>query len=234
MKLAIFDIDGTLSNTSSVDNECFVKAFIESGIEGINTNWDQYAHTCDSGITLQVFQERFGRGPDETELRKLKSCFVDLLHQRYQLSSSEFAEIAGASIALQRLKQEPGWAIAIATGCWRDSALLKLKAANIQVDKITAAYAEDGISREQILQAAVSKALSQERQDSFEEVVSLGDGVWDVRAAARLGFAFLGVGNGKSAVKLRQAGAGHVVKDFADYVELIRLLNEAVIPSQSF
>ena len=231
MKLAIFDIDGTLTDTNSVDNECFVKALAESNaITGINTNWAEYPHTCDSGITLHIFQERFGRPPEEIELRKFKSCFVKLLNERYQSDSSSFAEIAGASIALDRLAQESGWTVAVATGCWRESALLKLKAVNIEIDGIPAAYAEDGLSREEILLAALAKSLSWYRQASFEKIVSVGDGLWDVRAASGLNFAFLGVGDEKSARRLSQAGARHVIGNFTDYVQLVRLLNAAETP----
>lgn len=231
MKLAIFDVDGTLTDTNSVDNECFVKAGAESlGIIAINTNWAEYPHTTDSGITLHLFQQRFGRPPDEIELSKFKSCFVNLLNERYQLDSSDFSEMVGASIALDWLKRESDWAIAIATGCWQQSAWLKLKAAHIDTDGIPAAYAEDGISREEILQASVAKSLSRYRQGSFERIVSIGDGLWDVRAAFHLRFAFLGVGAGDSAAKLRQAGARHVIENFADHMELIRSLDEAEIP----
>jgi len=231
MKLAIFDIDGTLTNTNGVDGECFIKALAEShAITEINTNWAEYPQTCDSGITLHIFQEKFGRPPEETELRKFKSCFVNLLNERYQSDSSDFAEIAGASIALDRLQRESSWAIAIATGCWSESAQLKLKGANIEVDGVPAAYAEDGLSREEILQAAVARSLSRYRQDNFEKIVSVGDAVWDVGAAARLKFAFLGVGDGEAAARLRQAGAKLVIENFSDYAQLIRHLNEAESP----
>src|SRR6267142_4180379 len=101
MKLAIFDIDGTLTNTNSVDNECFVKAFAEAhAITEIDTDWSAYPHTTDSGITLSIFQQKFGRNPEETELGKLKCCFVNMLREQYQSDSSSFVEIAGASIAI--------------------------------------------------------------------------------------------------------------------------------------
>jgi len=232
MKLAIFDIDGTLTNTNSVDNECFLKALSEAhAITEINTDWATYPHTTDSGITLHIFQEKFGRSPDETELAKFKSCFVNMLSDQYQSDSSSFAEIAGAYIALNRLKRESDWAVAIATGCWRESALLKLRAAKIDIDGIPAAYAEDGLSREEILQAAVSQSLKQYSLTSFGKVVSIGDGLWDVRTARRLNFTFLGVGCGESATMLRQAGARDVTKDFADYNQFVRLLNEAEVPT---
>jgi len=232
LKLAIFDIDGTLTNTNSVDNDCFVKALAEAhAITNIDTDWATYPHTTDSGITLHIFQEKFGRNPEETELGKFKCCFVNMLSEQYQSNSSSFAEIAGASIALNRLKREPDWAVAIATGCWRESALLKLRAAKIDIEGIPAAYAEDGLSREEILQAVVSQSLQHYRLSSFGKTVSIGDGLWDVRTARRLSFTFLGVGCGESAAMLHQAGARHVIEDFADYGRLVSLLNEAEIPT---
>ncbi len=232
MKLAIFDIDGTLTNTNSVDNECFVKAFAEAfAIAEIDTDWAAYPHTTDSGITQHIFQERFGRGPDETEVGKFKGCFVRMLSEQYQSNSLSFAEIAGAPVALNTLKCDSDWAVAIATGCWRDSALLKLRAAKIDADGIPAAYAEDGLSREDIIRAAVSRSLEQNRVSRFEKIVSIGDGVWDVRTARRLNFAFLGIGCGESATRLRQAGAKHVIEDFSDFDQLSRFLIEAAIPA---
>jgi len=233
MKLAIFDIDGTLTNTNDVDNECFVKSLAEANaITEIDTDWAAYPHTTDSGITLHIFQEKFGRNPEETELSKFKCCFIDMLNEQYQSNSLSFAEIAGASIALNRVKRESDWAVAIATGCWRESALLKLRAAKIDIDGIPAAYAEDGLSREEILQAAVSQSLEQYQLGSFRKIVSIGDGLWDVRTARRLNFTFLGVGCGESAAMLHQAGARHVIENFADYDQLVRFLNEAEVPTQ--
>jgi phosphoglycolate phosphatase-like HAD superfamily hydrolase len=231
VKLAIFDIDGTLTNTNSVDDECFVKALSEAhAITEINTDWATYPHTTDSGITLQIFQEKFGRDPEDPELEKFKSCFVNRLTEQYDSNSSSFTEIAGASVALSRLKRESDWAVAIATGCWRESALLKLRAAQIDIDGIPAAFAEDGLSREEILRSAVSQSLEQHRLSSFARTVSIGDGLWDVRTARRLNFAFLGVGCGESAAILDRAGAKHVIEDFADYVRLVSSLNDAEVP----
>jgi phosphoglycolate phosphatase-like HAD superfamily hydrolase len=231
MKLAIFDIDGTLTNTNSVDDGCFVNALAEAhAITGINTNWATYSHTTDSGITKQIYQEKYGRDPEEPELEKFKACFVNMLGEQYDSNSSSFAEIAGASVALKRLRRDPDWAVAIATGCWRGSALLKLRAAKIDIDGIPAAFAEDGLSREAILESAVSQALGLCRVSAFDKTVSIGDGLWDVRTARNLGFAFLGVGCGDSAVMLNRAGAKHVIEDFADYDRFLSLLKKAEIP----
>jgi len=233
VKLAIFDIDGTLTNTNSVDEECFVKALSKAhDITEINTDWATYPHTTDSGITLQVFQEQLGRDPQDPELDIFKACFVNMLSEQYDSNSSSFTPIAGASVALERLKREPDWVVAIATGSWRESALLKLRAAAIDIEGIPAAFAEEGLSREEILQSAVSRSLDQYRLSGFGRTVSIGDGLWDVRTAGRLGFAFLGVAGGEAAVILDRAGVKHVIEDFADYDRFITLLNEAEIPGE--
>ncbi len=231
MNLAIFDIDGTLTETNDVDTVCFVQAFADThAITGINTNWAEYSHTTDSGISFQLFKERFGRVPDEDELVKLKNRFVNLLEEQSAKDSSLFAEIVGASSILTRLSQESEWKVAIASGSWRECAALKLKVANIETSEFPAAFAEDGFSREEILQTAVSKAQQAYFQSSFDKIVSIGDGLWDVRAAFNLKFPFLGVGKGERKRILRQAGAMQIVGDFTDYSQFISCLKETEVP----
>jgi len=231
MNLAIFDIDGTLTGTDQVDDICFVQALADAhAITEVNTDWAGYPHTTDSAITSHIFQEWFNRAPEEAELLKFKSRFVRLLEDYRAEDSSLFGEIVGASLMLRRLTQEPGWRVAIASGGWRVSATLKLKTAGIAVNDYPAAFAEDGISREEILHTALIKAQTRHRQNNFARVVSVGDGLWDVRAARNLGFPFLGIGGGEGEKKLRRAGATHVIKDFSDYSRLLDCLIEADVP----
>jgi phosphoglycolate phosphatase-like HAD superfamily hydrolase len=231
MRLAIFDIDGTLTETNGVDSDCFVRAAADAyAIDGMSTNWDGYAHTTDSYITRELFRERFGRTPDDGELSKFKRRFVSLLEEQHTKDASLFAEVGGAAATLSRLGREPGWAFAIASGCWRASGVMKLLAAGLEATNVPAAFAEDGVSREEILLAAVALAREAYGREEFDGVVSIGDGLWDVRAARNLGFAFLGVGRGADALTLRAAGASHIVEDFTDYERLLRGLTEAEVP----
>ncbi len=172
MNLAIFDIDGTLTETNDVDTVCFVQAFADTyAITGINTNWAEYPHTTDSGISFQLFKERFGRAPDEGELVEFKNRFVNLLEEQRAKDSSLFSEIVGASSLLTRLSHELEWKVAIATGSWRECAALKLKVANIETSEFPAAFAEDGLSREEILQTAILKAQQTYFQSNFDKIV---------------------------------------------------------------
>lgn len=230
MNLAIFDIDGTLTNTNSVDEECFVKAFSEAqALTDIDTDWATYPHTTDSAITQHIFQKKLGRNPADTEVEKIKGCFVGRLTEQYLTNPSSLDEVVGASLVLEKLQRESDWVVAIASGCWRESALLKLKAARINAGKIPAAYAEDGLSREEILRVAVSLSLRHHRVDCFQKIVSIGDGLWDVRTAAILNFAFLGVDYEQSG-RLQRAGTNHVIEDFSDYSQLLKLLIDAEVP----
>jgi beta-phosphoglucomutase-like phosphatase (HAD superfamily) len=50
MHLVMFDIDGTLTETMKVDEECFVRSFAEVfGFTDIDADWSHYPHvtyTC--------------------------------------------------------------------------------------------------------------------------------------------------------------------------------------------
>jgi phosphoglycolate phosphatase-like HAD superfamily hydrolase len=232
MRLAIFDIDGTLTETNDVDSVCFVRAMADAhAVASMNTNWGEYAHTTDSYITREVLRVHFGRAPEDAEFSKFISRFVSLLEESRSRDASLFGEVAGATAALARLRGEPGWGVAIATGCWRGSGLMKLSAAGLETAGLPAAFAEDGVSREEILLSALARARQNYGRESFDRVVSLGDGLWDVSAARNLGFSFVGVGDGERAATLREAGASHVVENFKDYEHLLRCLDEAKVPA---
>lgn len=231
MNLAVFDIDGTLTQTDHVDDICFLQALADSlQITDISTDWAAYPHTTDSAILNHIFVERFKSEPTEADLNNFKKCFVNALAEHCAKDSSLFAETAGASHMLRQLNQETEWRVAIASGAWRVSGALKLGVAGIEVNDYPASFADDALSREDILQSAVARAKERYQLTTFARVVSIGDGLWDVRTARNLLFPFLGVGSGAREERLRQAGATHVLEHFADYGELMRCLEEAQIP----
>ncbi len=231
MKLAIFDIDGTLTNTSQVDALCFKRALAELyAITEIGPEWESSPHHTDSGITHHIFRRRLGRAPSEEELSRFKHYFVELLRQYQRSDPAFFAEIPGAAAMLDLLGRESDWAVALATGCWQLSARMKLEAAGLRMEDVPAGFAEDGLAREEIVQATVARAMDFHHQTGFEKIVSIGDGLWDVRAAARLNLSFIGVAVGERAQALRQAGAQHILADFSDYERFVEYLHEAAVP----
>src|SRR5205809_7788634 len=80
MKLVMFDIDGTLTQTFQADEACFVQALREVfGFTGINTDWACYPHCSDSGILEALFQLGLGRSPLPPEISTFQAHFVSLL-----------------------------------------------------------------------------------------------------------------------------------------------------------
>ncbi|MBS1786351.1 MAG: HAD family hydrolase [Acidobacteria bacterium] len=231
MKLAILDIDGTLTNTSHVDTICFTRAVAEThGVTEIGASWTNCPHVSDSGVAYQIFLDHFKREPTDEDLSPLKTRFFDLLYEHHALDPAYFAEIPGAQQMVAQLAQTEDWVITIATGCWRGSAKMKLAAAGIELDRFPGGFAEDARPREGIVQAAIDRARNHYGVGSFTRIVSVGDGLWDVRTAANLGLNFVGIADGDRAQTLNQAGARHIVGDYRDVNVFFEFLNLAEIP----
>ena len=231
MKLVVFDFDGTLARTTGVDGECFIQAFEEAlGIRGFSTIWTDYEHVTDEGVTRQIFAERHGRHPHAHEKEKLVDRLLALLSLRHAENKVDFAEVPGAGALVSQLRLGNEWAVALATGAWRRSVEFKIQHAGLSITDIPSAFAEDGPSRESIVLTAVERAAAHYRQRSFERIISVGDALWDVRTARKLGLPFLGIAEEPRASALRKGGASHVIEDFRNAAECLQFFDEARTP----
>ena len=80
MHLVMFDIDGTLTETMTVDEECFVRSFRDVfGFVDIDTDWSHYPRATDSGIFEDVFTSRIGRSPTAQDVSRFRQHFIELL-----------------------------------------------------------------------------------------------------------------------------------------------------------
>jgi phosphoglycolate phosphatase-like HAD superfamily hydrolase len=234
MNLVVFDLDGTLAGTSAVDESCFVQAFADAlNIHHLSTNWLDYDHATDSAVTTQAFLKHRGRKPRPEETSRVIDRFVELLRRHLDEDSALFAEVPGAPAFLIELQRNTDWGIALATGGWRRSAEFKIRAADLPLTDLPTAFAEDGPSRESIVEAAIARASAWYQCREFERIVSVGDAVWDIKTARQLKLPFLGVGSESRATLLRNNGAGHVVEHFLDPSQCLRRLADATVPMQS-
>jgi phosphoglycolate phosphatase-like HAD superfamily hydrolase len=224
MHLVMFDIDGTLTETMKVDEECFVRSFKDVfGFTDIDTDWSHYPHTTDSGIFHDVFTSRFGRSPAAQEISRFRQHFIQLLAAAS--SQSPFAPVAGADRLLSRLAQGGSHRVSLATGGWRDSARLKMASAGMCFDDHPAASADDALDRESIM--TLSKQRAAKRYgESFACTVYVGDGVWDARACRSVGIPFIGVAMDDCAARLSEEGAVCVLPDFSDADLFLSSLHE--------
>ena len=93
---------------------------------------------------------------------------------------------------------------------------MKLRCAGLAEPAFPLASASDARSREAIVRLAAERVVRLRQAPAFRSVVCVGDGVWDVRTARRLGYHFVGVASGQQAARLRQEGAAHLIADFTD------------------
>jgi beta-phosphoglucomutase-like phosphatase (HAD superfamily) len=193
-KLVIFDIDGTLIDSTSVDEICFVHSIREEfGIESIHENWESYQEATDSGILEEIFQASFSRKPSRGEQIKHIDRFVALLAEYHAKKPSMFQEINGAADILECLKHHAEREAAIATGGWRKSALFKLDAARIDIKGIPMMTGSESKYRDEILRRCIEYAKRAYSVTQFEKIVSVGDARWDLKAAHKLGIGFIGI-----------------------------------------
>ncbi len=227
MNLAIFDIDGTLTNTSKIDAECYVRAFkISLDIDVENGNWESFPNYTDEGIAEEIIARAFQRPATPEELDRLKSTFYNLLEASQQTNPEQFLEIPGAAKTLQSLKQDPNWAVAIATGCWEKSALLKLHYADIPADGTPLAHCDHHIEREKIILKAIELAAQKHSTTEFDKKVYVGDGLWDIRTTRKLNIPFVGIAYEKPPERLQEAGAVNILPHYKNYAKFLQALTE--------
>src|ERR1700746_872458 len=172
MHLVVFDIDGTLTKTMKVDEECFLRSFKDVfNFADIDTDWSQYPRTTDSGIFHDVFTSRIGRSPTAQEVSRFRQHFIQLLAAAS--SQSPFTLVAGADRLLSRVAQGGSHRVSLATRGWRAAPRLKMASAGMCFDDYPAASADDALDRESTIR--LSKQRAAERYgESFPCTVCVG------------------------------------------------------------
>ena len=221
--LAVFDLDGTLADTLEADHRCFVDAlWLEFEIDFRDDDWSTYHHTTDSGIIPEVLKRHLGRPASEAEVERHKRRFIDLLEEAAAAAPQGFREVPGAADLLTELLARPAWRLVVATGSWRESALLKLRLAGLDRFALPLASADDAEAREEIVARGVALA---DGGGPVDGAVLIGDKPWDLAAARHLGFGFVGVAT-SSRQRLEAAGAERVFDDWSSTADVVAALRQ--------
>ncbi len=195
MKAIIFDIDGTLIESMAVDTELYFSSIREIlGPVVFRDPLSDYDHVTDSGILAQVLDEN-GHAFDDGVAAAIQSVFVDKIN-RHIKSEGQFPAIDGAVEFVAKARASGDTRVAIATGGWRQSALLKLESAGFDIDGIPLATSDDAPSRIEIMRTALA-SLGR----NFESITYFGDAEWDRRACRSLGWNFVAVGPGLGGIR---------------------------------
>ena len=222
----IFDIDGTLCDTNGVDDECYRRAAATTlDVPTSQIDWTRAPHRTDSGIARWLWERLRGRAPTPQEIDRLRLDFVQRLEVERAAASHRFRPIRAAPEFLDGLRRV-GAVLGIGTGGWRVSAELKLTTAGLPTDLLYAT-ADDAETRVEIFSLAWTRANADSSRPA--STVLIGDSVWDVATARKLGWRFLGVSAGAGATRLREAGAAKVVPNYAD-LSALDALQSAQLP----
>ncbi len=217
MHLVMFDLDGTLLRSNTLDVRCFsgaLKAVL--GVEAINGDWGAFKYVTDEGIIAEIAAGKLNRPATPAEMAVLKARVLDLLRTQAQTCREEFAPIPGALETVAALRDLPACGVAVATGCWRESARLKLATAGFDLRSLPLGSCDDSHRREEIMRAGHRRALERFGVGRFETVTYVGDAPWDLRASRAMGYHFIGVGFYGTEEALRREGATDVVTDYSD------------------
>lgn len=220
MKLLIFDIDGTLTATNNVDGICFIEALTKFfGFSYFDTNWKNYEFVTDSGIPNEIALKHWDRSLSESENNQLEEVFITHLKEH---PASAFPPILGANKFIQFLKKSNDYEIALATGCWKSSAIHKLTQAQIDYSGIPIATSSDSHNREAIMDIARTRSLDYYGRNDFTETIYFGDAIWDVHACKNLNWRIIGIGEKIS--ELEELGQKHVFKDYSSPTKIIEAI----------
>ena len=222
MHLIMFDLDGTLVDSSAIDSECYLQALVDVfgfDLNGINRNWASYPHVTDAGILQTLCETELGRYPTPIEVSHYRTAFLDLFG--IAVRERPLQLIAGAREILHQLTGDPNYAIALATGAWGTTARFKLEITGLNELISTTACADDAHARVEIMQCACNRSILAYQQSQFESITYVGDGVWDGIAAKHLDYHFIGIGTGDRASALLATGAKRVFPHYQDLAEIM-------------
>jgi len=158
------------------------------GLVEFRTNLNDYDNVTDSGIIAQLLDDnKLTLEPNAVD--SIRTLFVGGLIEHIQ-TVGPFPAIHGATQIIERLSLSTEYCVAIATGGWTKSALLKLESSGFNVDNIPIVSCDESPSRTEIMRIALARL-----GNDLESVTYFGDADWDRRACQTLGWDFVPVGS---------------------------------------
>ncbi|MFC5047548.1 HAD family hydrolase [Aquimarina hainanensis] len=200
--LFVFDIDGTLTDSVPMYLMAVTNAMYALGIKEIDTDYNAYKHHSDS-YALRFNYERNFEIPYTKEILTL---FEKALIEEMK-TFSPVTEIKGAGRFIDFLKTAK-IPFCFATGSLPKPALLKMKQSGIWCDEAVLATSKTHEARTGFVAEAIEKAKKYYATSGFSKIISVGDGVWDLKTAKEMSLDFVGIGS-KNKKELIKLGAQH-------------------------
>jgi phosphoglycolate phosphatase len=225
MKLALFDIDGTLLNCGPQVRPLFAEALVE--VFGTAGNLDAYdfAGRTDPRIVLDLVT---GAGVSEREvmagLPRVRALYIERLER--VLDRRGMRLLPGVPELLEDLARREDVVLALLTGNWEPGARTKLSRFDLNRFFAFGAFGCDAVDRSDLPPVAFERAeRAVGRRFRPEETLIIGDSLFDVSCAQAHGIPVLAVATGRTpAGALRSAGADWVISDLREAGEHVEWL----------
>jgi len=181
----IFDIDGTLVESVAIDDRLYgdaVRAIL--GNVALRERWASYTHISDAGILREICIDNDLRFDAVHE--SVRTRFGEMF--RAELDKRPCRALNGALECFQSLSNRSDVDVGIATGGWGHTARMKIESAGFDKRDVPFASSDDHHVRTSIM------SHCRQQMPASGVTVYVGDGEWDMKAAAELSWLFVGVG----------------------------------------
>ncbi len=158
------------------------------GIKDIDTDYNNYKHHTDSYALRYNYERNF---KEDFPSNLLDDFETNLVHQMGKFDPVK--EIRGAKSLLEVFRDHQ-ISFCFATGALPKPAMIKLEQCDLWYNESILATSKTHESREGFVLDAIERAKAFYNKDRFDQIISVGDGVWDLKTAQNLSLDFVGIG----------------------------------------
>lgn len=190
-RLALFDLDGTLTQTFHANDPSFTRAL--SKLIDIDPHYDytgEVQHPTDEAVFYALFKKINGTEPTLADREAMIDLYLQELMHTYYHKPGFFDEIPGANELLHELHHSDQWVVAIATGAWQRVAQLKLELAGIHYQHLPLFTSDLFPDKRRFTQMAI-ETVGKEHQ--LSQITYIGDSNYDYQVSRELGIQFVGI-----------------------------------------